>query len=155
MPVWHTENFGDSRKNEKRRKREWQKNGWQKNEAVKNRRGSAGAWDITSPSTVFAPGRTPNPSPNMRVERWTLSVDSRSLFFFRCTLCVPPPQRTLPSSPHENRDRKETRIGMAEKWMAEKWGEKRSPRCCRCVGEAIAPGSRPPLGQYRNRKKRE
>jgi len=30
MPIWHTENFGDSRKNEKRRKKEWQKNGWQK-----------------------------------------------------------------------------------------------------------------------------
>jgi hypothetical protein len=44
-------------------------------------------------------------------------------------------------------------------WQKNGWQKneavKSQPRVCRRVGEAIAPGARPPLGQDRNRKRQE
>ena len=85
MPVWHTENFGDSRKNEKRRKREWQKNGWQKDGGERDGCGCAMALEKGSRREY-----------KRRRRRHARIGTARK-----------------------------TRVGMAEKWMAERWGRER------------------------------
>jgi len=98
---------------------------------VKNRRGPASALEKANASGVQPPSAIQHQN---RKETMIERCSSFVFFsFFRLT------KRTDKQFFGDGRKkRKKAKEEMAEKWVAEKWGE-RSPRCYRCVGEAIAP----------------